>query len=218
MTTIYITKDRILPNRIPFELYPTERNLIRAALTTCRPKATIKRILDVGAGDGRWGSVAREFYPNAVIVGVEIRDLPKPKEFDFWYRADFLQWGSRDRFDLIVGNPPYGPEVEGVSTAECFIKRAWRLLLAPKGTMILLLRLAFQSGVARYNGLWDYCPLYKLAVLSRRPSFYDGGTNGTDYGLYIWRKRLNGEPDGDSRKWPTELLIYERAKQPGEGE
>lgn len=214
MTTIFIRSQTELPNRIPFELYPTERNLIRAALTH-RP-AQASQILDVGAGDGRWGQVARGYYPDAVIDGVEIRDLLKPIGFDGWYCFDFLTFIPIGLYDLILSNPPYGPEVGGVSMAERFVRHAWELL-ASNGTMIFLLRLAFQASVSRYSGLWSELPLWKLLVVSRRPSFYNQGTNGTDYGVFIWRKKADGQPLGSSRKWFTELLIYERDR-PAEGE
>lgn len=213
MTTIYITRGTELPERIPFEHYATERALIRATLESHRPLKVPQSILDPGAGDGRWGQVAREFYPRAIIDGVEIRDLPMPTGFDgWWQQRDFLTLNRSWRYDLIIGNPPYGPKRGGVSMAECFIRHAWKML-APGGTMMFLLRLAFQAGAARYEGLWMTHPLYKLVVLSCRPSFYGGGTNGTDYGLFIWRKCLHGEPDGEPRRWPTELLTYERDEE-----
>lgn len=210
MTTIFIRSDTTLPERIPFEHYATERTLIRAALADYGPYKVPHSILDPGAGDGRWGAVAREFYPKAIIDGVEIRDLPMPVVgYDRWHQWDFLDFSSNIPYNLIIGNPPYGPKVNGVSMAECFIRHAWNLL-APGGTIIFLLRLAFQAGAKRYEGLWTSHPLYKLVVLSQRPSFYGNSTNGTDYGLFIWRKCLNGEPDGESRRWPTELLNYQR--------
>lgn len=210
MTTIYINKNTTLPERIPFEHYATERTLIRAALFDYGPlKAPL--ILDPGAGDGRWGAIAREFYPRAIIDGVEIRDLPMPAGFNGWHQWDFLDFCSSIPYDLILGNPPYGPKVGGVSMAECFIRHAWKML-APGGTMIFLLRLAFQAGAARYEGLWTSHPLYRLVVVSCRPSFYGNGTNGTEYGLFIWRKRLDGSSMGNARKWPTELLIHKRER------
>lgn len=207
MTTIYVTKDTTLPERRAYELYPTERNLIRAAFSH-RP-GKVATILDAGAGDGQWGMVAREFYPQAIIDGVEIRDLPKPAGFDGWYCCDFLTFQPASLYDLIISNPPYGPEVGGVSTAERFVRHSWNLV-APGGTMIFLLRLAFQAGVDRYKGLWFDLPLWKSLICSRRPSFYDRGTNGTDYSIYIWRKKADGQPLGVSRRWFTELLIYDR--------
>ena len=204
MTTIYLRKDTNLPERHINDVYRTEINLIRAALTRYAPSWT-RTVLDIGAGDGRWGQIAREMTEARFVAGVEIEDQPCPEGFNDWHcPQDFLTWKTGRRFHLICGNPPY-------YCAEQIIRRAWDML-EENGRMIMLLRLAFQAGVDRYHGLWKDLPLAELAVCSRRPSFYGGGTNGTDYAIFFWAKTEYGDPAGTPRRWPTTLLYHERDK------
>lgn len=197
MTTIYVTDKTTLPERRFADFYPTEKTLIRAALAEfCPPTAAA--ILDIGPGDGRWGQLARLRTGGAALVGVDLRPLARPAGFTAWHTADFMTWpGPAESFDLIVSNPPY-------HIAEKIIRRAWGML-ADGGTMIMLLRLAFQAGTGRAGGLWQDCPLTSVGVCSRRPSFYDGGTNGTDYGVFCWVKGK-----GTPGRWSTVLINYER--------
>lgn len=199
MTTIYITNKTNLPDRRTFDHYPTELTLVKAALAQFAPPIA-RSILDIGAGDGRWGIEAQRLTGAAQLTGVDIRTLPKPGEFTEWYTTDFLKWQSAGCYDLIVSNPPY-------YLAESIIRRAWGML-ADGGTMIMLLRLAFQAGVSRYTGLWCDCPLTAVGVCSRRPSFYGNGTNGTDYGVFHW---IKGE--GTPGRWETILINHERNRK-----
>jgi hypothetical protein len=204
MTTIYVTNKEDLPVRHDNDEYITEMNLVKAAILTYAPFKSFS-VLDIGAGDGRWGAVAATECGASLVTGVEIQNLPQPEAFSLWYpNQDFMAWNTTLMFDLIVSNPPY-------FIAEEIIRKAWDLL-AYGGTMMMLLRLAFQSGVGRYNGLWSEIYPETVAVCSRRPSFYGGKTNGTDYGVFIWHKGLDGRPVGKPRSWKTELLLHERDK------
>jgi hypothetical protein len=230
MTTIYVT--RPLPSRRPYELYPTERTLIRAALKryALAKGGSPGYILDPGAGDGRWGQAAKALYPGAHLAGVELRDTDEPEGFDYWLSGgnflEFDPWLVWVRYNLICGNPPYGPKIPekrldpkkgeiwvNVPLAEHFIRHGFDLL-APGGRMIYLLPLQLQAGKDRYNNLWVTHPPTLVAVVSPRPSFglnMHGrrGTNGTDYGIYCWDKALDGSPCGTARRWVTELFCYE---------
>lgn len=205
MTTIYVSDKTKLPARKNADLYPTEKTLIDAALKHVLPIDTrgIKTILDIGAGDGRWGQLAyKACYQPETLVGVEKRPTEKPAGFTDWYVGDFLTWKSPYQYDLIVSNPPY-------SVAEKVIRRGWDML-NEDGYMVMLLRLAFQAGIDRFNNLWKEIPPVMVAVSARRPSFYGGGTNGTDYGVYLWHK---GPKTFDG--WVTTLFNYEREEQHG---
>lgn len=211
MTTIYIKQDTELPERREAEFYPTEMSLVLASIETYRP-LYYSSILDIGAGDGRWGKIAKSYMPDVYLCGVDVRELPEPVEFDEWVQLDFSSDDAVKRmrshaditYDFIVSNPPY-------NVAEKIIRNGWKLL-SPGGTMIMLLRLAFQEGVNRYNGLWSEIPPIEVGVLSRRPSFYGRGTNGTAYGIYCWQKDEYNRCAGIPRKWYTRLINYERMR------
>ena len=212
MTTVYVSDKDKLPERHKNDLYVTEKNLIRAAYEEFVTEY-VNRCLDVGAGDGRWGNVLLEYQPGAELTGVEIEDVPVNDAFDFWHtNTDYLEWAEDSRnndddggYDLIVSNPPY-------YIAEPILRASWEILV-PGGQMIFLLRLAFQASQGRYHGLWNDLYPKEVAVCSRRPSFYGGGTNGTDYGIFVWEKDDWGNPVGASRMWITSLINYDRGDE-----
>ena len=212
MTSIYIRSDTPLPARMENDLYVTEPDLIRSALLLLA-HGKHNRILDIGAGDGRWGTIAMELEPEPIsmLCGIEIEDRPKPDGFTGWLaRQDFLDpdlkpWLAEQHFDMIVSNPPY-------ALAEPIIRTAWDVLDAG-GEMLMLLRLAFMEGVNRYHGLWVDIPPVEVAVCSRRPSFYGGGTNGTAFGVFYWgkwSKKHHGGNRGTPRRWRVSLLMHDR--------
>lgn len=210
MTTIYIKQDTVLPERHENDEYLTEKNLIQTFAEKFLGRY-YDNILDIGAGDGRWGEICasvimpEEMYVVPELTGVEIQDKPKPCSFDFWFNnQDYTTWVAPEQYDLIVSNPPY-------NLAEKIIRKAWSEL-RPGGDMFFLLRLAFAEGVDRYEHLWQELPLFKLYVMSRRPRFYGTGTNGTSFGIFHWSKDDDGKPVGTPGSWVTTLMLHERDK------
>lgn len=206
MTTIYTNKREELPERDENDVYETEADLALEALKGL-PIAQLPghTAFEYGVGSGIWGKVWKTLYPGALIDGVEIRDLPTPDGYNMVFNGDFRELPfTEKRYSVIFGNPPY-------KFAESIIRDAWKRL-ENGGYMVMLLRLAFQAGVERYRGLWQELYPYEVAVCSRRPSFYGGGTNGTDYGLYYWRKGENGLAYGTPGKWAMRLICHQRSK------
>jgi SAM-dependent methyltransferase len=201
MTTIYTNK-KDLPKRKERDVYPTEHDLIKQALYA-ENLTDVTQILDIGAGDGRWGSEARiQNNGKASLWGIDLAG-EHPEDFDFWEVGDFLQSKYPLRFfDLVISNPPY-------YISEQIIRKAWELL-APKGRMIFLLPLQFMAGIDRANNLWQEIHPWRVGIVSRRPSFYDRGTNGTDYGVYYWKKDGWGKCVGEAGEWKTFLLLHDR--------
>jgi hypothetical protein len=174
------------PPRRQHDLYISQPSLIDAALAkvSCRPCS----ILDVGAGDGRWGQAARRLWPSANISGVEIRPLSRPAAFDGWVVGSFPETPVGGPFDLIIGNPPFSRADEIVA--------ACRDLLTPHGELLFLLKLAFLEGQERGDGLFAQWPPARVWVSSKRQSFNaDGkGTGFLATAVYHWRKPFRGEP------------------------
>lgn len=191
MTTIYTDKKNSLPERHENDLYVTELNLVAAALSNFGQPA--KNVLDVGAGDGRWGIGASWLFSGSVS-NVDLVDItPQERVFQApagvnvnYHVGDFLTWQAPRKYELIVSNPPY-------FIAEEIVRKSWEML-EPGGVMMYLLRLSFLAGIGRFEGLFRDIPLYKVGVCARRPSFYGGGTNGTDFGMFIWQKNMYGNP------------------------
>lgn len=142
-------------------------------------------ILDVGAGAGVWGTAARARWKRAELIGVELRELPRPDVYDEWIVGDFAEAAPElGTFDLVMGNPPY-------RHAEAFI-RAGLSLLAPGGELLFLLRLSFREGINRNRGLFREYPLAELSVCDRRPKFHSQKNGSIAFGFFRWVKDWQG--------------------------
>jgi len=82
------------------------------------------------------------------------------------------------RYDLIVGNPPYGGNIE-----LDFVLHSLKLLNYG-GLLIFLLKLSFLETVERYKNLWSIRQPDGLMPLAKRIPFY-GGSRGDRYS-YCW--------------------------------
>jgi hypothetical protein len=92
-----------------------------------------------------------------------------------------------DRYDLIIGNPPYSLAEEHV--------RLCLGLLADGGQLVFLLRLAFLESAKR-EALWREHPPERVDVLTRRPSFtHNGKTDSAAYAVFRWRNGHVGAPE-----------------------
>lgn len=139
-------------------------------------------VFDPGAGKGAILKVARSYFPNAQLLGVEIDPEMaahcRSQNFAV-HDGDFLAEGwpigfpspveLRDKHVLVAGNPPY-------SLALPFIKRAIAALWECKtrhamgsGVTLQLLRLNFAAAAKRRN--FHHGHPADLYVLPGRPSF-----------------------------------------------
>lgn len=85
-------------------------------------------------------------------------------------------YGSEDRAQLVVMNPPF-------LHAQAFVERALAEV-APGGTVAALLRLGFLEGKAR-AALHEARPA-DVFVLASRPSFTGKGTDASAYAWFVW--------------------------------
>jgi len=68
-------------------------------------------ILEPSAGSGEFYDDCREKFPEARITGVELdEDMATARGF---VNCDFLRWNCDEKFDLIVGNPPFVQREKG---------------------------------------------------------------------------------------------------------
>ena len=218
MPSIYVDNKGDLPERREHDLYRTENALIRAVLhhtfdrsyadirSGKKPKFARITILDPGAGDGRWGRWAREYfepyYDEIYVVGVELRpDEPPHPAYNEWHTCDYLTWQDERKFDLVLGNPPF-------SLSESFIRLSYARL-HDFNSLLFLLPLEFLCGDDRYNALHAEMPFYKVYAIALRPSFSeDGGTGGTNYAAFHWRPKL-----GQTHWAQVELMTYQKSDE-----
>lgn len=138
------------------------------------------RILEPGAGQGAFVKRLRERYPNGHITAVDIDPYEWP-EADVQLHQDLLETRFNDRFDLVVGNPPFSRALE-------FIQHA----LGCSKSVVFLLRQGFLSSQKR-------SPFFRLHrpsdvyILSNRPQFTGEGSDKADYCFVCWgRPAFNG--------------------------
>jgi hypothetical protein len=88
-------------------------------------------------------------------------------------QEDYLQFSDPERFDVIIGNPPY-------RLAQEFIDKS-----LPKATwVVMLLRLNFFGTATRQPFFESTAP--DVFVLPNRPSFVFGVTDSVEYGWFVW--------------------------------
>ena len=174
--------------RREYDFYPTPYGLAETSLVNLIGEwATTPRIvLDAGAGDGVWGKAYRKLFGNRTFIdGIDIRGiLPKPPEYNSYYKQDFLEFYPDAPYDLIMGNPPY-------SLMEEFVRHSMEIV-KELGYVFFLGRLEFLASKKRGFGLFAEYPPIVIYVLSRRPSFFSTNgkktTDAQDYAMYLWRK------------------------------
>lgn len=181
-----IQTNRPLRPRERHDHYPTPSGFVRAALATI--PATPKVVLDHSAGTGVWLACARQCWPSAYLVGVEMQPTIPTPAADEWHcehfeafvlRAAYQRWQP----DLIIGNPPY-------KHFEMFTRLSL-LLLPPGGWCVQLLRLNALEGQARneQGGLFVDHPPHTVLTSTRRISFTrNGRSDATAYALFFWQK------------------------------
>ena len=179
--------------------YLTPKPLCNAVLNKF-PLTTTAKFLDTGAGTGNWGLSIRGRYKDAVIDGVELREMSKPDCYTDWYNIDYLSFFPTSKYDVIIGNPPF-------RLAEEFIHKSLSLL-SDTGILVYVLRLNFLSSISRYHTLWTINPPTYVEVLSRRPSWYfeDSGSKLTypdDFAIYYWNK------ENKTKKTNLEFLMWD---------
>jgi hypothetical protein len=204
MATLVLEKGTVLPERIAHDHYPTPKLfvekgllLVERAVTDERypgpppsPYASLfsPRILDPGAGEGVWGASARALWTPGEVVGVELRDTPRPEAYDRWHLGDFLQMSdlsplSGTGYDLVIGNPPY-------KHAEAFVRKSLDLT-REGGVVCFLFYLTFLESQRRGDGLFAEHPPFTVAVSKSRPKF-TGPQNPNAACFVLWVKGYDG--------------------------
>ena len=188
-----------------FDTFPTIPEIAHAAINRWElppgSRSGDLYVLDPGAGDGVWGAAVRSRFPTAYIVGYDIRDIPRPEEYDEWHnKTDFLTVKELGNFDLVVGNPPFAIAEQfvghSIAATTCYRPGGFSW----KGEILFMLRAAFMAGFDRYEELWKPGPQCRAEVLIPRPSFTGNGISDpkTEYAVFNWQcwkeRDVNTEP------------------------
>ena len=169
----------------------------------CHP-GVVKTALDPGMGNGVWGRALRPWNYDAELTGVElappgkqcgwVHEMTKPGMYDNIFIADFLDWETDKKFDLIMGNPPFKLVHE-------FVDKSLGLL-EKNGQLVFLMRLAMLESQKRYKTWWTHSPIKKVFVSPRRISFTgDGKSDDTAYAVFVWQEGWDAKPILDWMWW-----------------
>lgn len=172
------------------------------------------RVMDIGAFDGRIGSIVRDHvqkrlklrsdYERIPLVMVDIK---KPRvmfdlellKYDVYWKGSYLGKCVRERLDLaldarkekilFVSNPPFSKSLEIITDV------VERLEQCKKGSEAwFLLPLNWLGTLKRSDFLHKHSP-YRIASLSPRPSFTgDGKTDSSEYCWMQWRQKGTAPP------------------------
>jgi hypothetical protein len=144
----------------------------------------VKALLEPGSGPGTFCTASRGFVPNLVKQPIGI-DMVPPKTLYPGHkcvRRNFLDWRTKQRFDLLPTNPPF-------TYANAFIKKSVKLL-TPTGLCMFLMRVGVAGGLERMAMWQEEVNLIEVCMVSPRPGFtYDGETDASEYAFFIF----NGE-------------------------
>lgn len=174
---------------LPMDTYFTPPWLARQCCEIVLPEVCEPHlILEPSAGQGVFLECLREAYPSAALYGLDV----DPGQYEWpceGLRGDFLgpdsvealsalaQRHGVDRFDLIIGNPPYTFALE-------FIERS----LALADNVVFLLRQGFLSSARRHGFFQEHCPSH-VFIVPHRPSFTgDNRTDSADYCVVAWMR------------------------------
>lgn len=100
--------------------------------------------------------------------------------------------------NLIIGNPPYNLPGDGKGDKPTTAERHVTIALdrmRDGDVLAFLLRLAFLGGGGRNERLHAKHPLAALWPVTPRPSFTGGGTDSSEYAVFVWRKGHVGACD-----------------------
>lgn len=171
------------------DFYPTPPLLCTAIcsrLSRLRPRS----ILDPGAGSGNFTRAAKAQWFDVPVTAVEIQDTSddlRKAGADRIVIGNYLAPGPwvenryvTERFDLIIGNPPY-------SLVEDFVARSIALL-SDEGVLAFVLKLHFFGSRKRVELFAKY-PHYAGFPVIPRPDFTGDGRDTAEYGLITWRKK-----------------------------
>lgn len=143
--------------------------------------AAERSILEPGCGGGAFLRAASRTWPGAGLRGIDL--VPACEGPGIIEQRDLFGVQLWREYSLVLGNPDFGRAEE--------IVRHCLDLRAPGGHLAFLLRLNFLGSKSRAD-LYREHPLRYFQPVSGRPSFTGGGTDASEYGLFVWEQGFKG--------------------------
>lgn len=148
-------------------------------------------ILEPSCGSGAFIKACKRKWPNSHIHGIDVR----PLGFEAlqagasawtqieWEKFIYYETYGENDIDLILGNPPYSLAQKHIELALDRVKKG--------GYVAFLLRINFLASRKRFE-FFNKNPLFALFPICGRPSFKNGTTDQTEYGMFVWYKDTHG--------------------------
>jgi hypothetical protein len=136
-------------------------------------------VLDVGAGKGMY----RYGVPKtAELHGIDNYFDPHVG-YDKWFKQDFLTFETDQKYDWVIGNPPFSLWVDFANHA--------KTLLAQGGVIGMIGSSALLCTYNRAKKFWPISNLYRVYFVVPRPSFTGDGVTGDrlNIALYVLRDK-----------------------------
>lgn len=188
-----------------------------------KPFADPQRILEPSCGDGEFIRACLKKWPNAQVVGVDIRDevrsTPAFSSTARFWSGDFLTFPLEmiAAFDLIIGNPPYSIYREFIAHAlEGMRDGTFLAFLLPYGKLVGSLEAQAWWKTPLANGLTPARQIVVTPPICPRPSFTGQGTAATEYMLLVMRKGFDNGGRYDPIEWEKPAPRRGRPKKPVE--
>jgi hypothetical protein len=183
------------------QLYPTPTEIITEILDEIFSKYLYDysrmgtdtfNILDAGAFDGRWGGYfqtwVQDYYKiKTHATYIELLDEATVLKAgrSYWdrdkstvlFETSFLDYAPEEKFNVVIGNPPYGKEFP------LFWKKAKECLI-PNGLIMWLLPTEYLNGQWRKDNVNPY--LEHVYNLSRRIDFTGKGSPNRNYSFFVY--------------------------------
>jgi hypothetical protein len=182
------------------------------------------RVLEPSCGEGEFVLAMRRTWPNAQIVGVDIRPEVGPKieaSGAAFVASDFLLIppSALAHADLIITNPPYSLIHDFIRHALNGMRNDARLVLLMRfGHLVGSLDAQAWWRTPLENGLTPARQIVRLMPVFPRPSFTGGGTDQTEYCVAVFLKGIDNGGLFDPITWDKPTVRRGRPRKTTNGE
>lgn len=187
------------------DFYPTEDLLCRRILSVLPPVAQDGEVLEPSFGGGNFVRAIHDGW-GVRPEGCEPFDYPNTAQLPLAHHhtGRFERLFPPKRYAAIIGNPPF-------SMAAAHVQQAL-FLLRPGGYLAFLLRSGFAATIKRARQYRRFPPRLRLE-LTQRPSFDgSGGTDSSEYTVFIFQRGYAGPTFSEPFSWkgedPDDIQMY----------
>lgn len=177
------SKDGTKTKRNPNDFYITPEWCTHRLLEKTKNRLNPGIWLEPCAGSGAIITAAKKFGIYSQFTAVELQEKFEKRlchQTENVIIGDFLSWEPKVKYQVAIGNPPYG-------IAQKIIEHSIKV----SEQTCMLLRLNFLSSAKRQPWIKSNTP--DVYILPNRPSFTGKGTDASEYAWFLWDGKSNGK-------------------------